>query len=191
MSIRRLVLIIGIVLTVFPLRAIATGEEENVGEKIKEAITIFIGGSNRERVGAAGDLGMFKPEDLIAYGAWGPFTTVLKADDSPHVQQAVVEALGVQGSDASGSDKQKITDLIVETIRNENIHSVVRAKAIVIIGPLMSRVDAQYKGMKTTSHGRVVNRPLESKDFSERGVLASYLEKQLDADDTILTKAIM
>ncbi len=73
MSIMRLVLIIGIVLTVFPLRAIATGEEENVGEKIKEAITIFIGGSNRERVKAAKDLAKFKPEDLITYGAWGAF----------------------------------------------------------------------------------------------------------------------
>jgi HEAT repeat protein len=107
------------------------------------------------------------------------------------VQQAVVDALGVQASNASGSDKQKIIDIIVKTIRNKNIHSVVRAKAVVIIGPLMSRVDAQYKGMKTKSHGRVIIRPLESKDFSERGVLASYLEKQLDADDTILTKAIM
>ncbi len=71
------------------------------------------------------------------------------------------------------------------------MHSVVRAKAIVIIGPLMSRVDAQYKGMKTKSHGRVIIRPLESKDVSERGLLGSYLEKQLNANDTILTKAIM
>jgi hypothetical protein len=71
------------------------------------------------------------------------------------------------------------------------MHSVVRAKAIVIIGPLMSRVDAQYKGMKTTRHGRVIIRPLESKDVGERGLLGSYLEKQLNANDTILTKAIM
>jgi HEAT repeat protein len=187
----RLVLIIGIVLTIFPHRVIATGEEENVGEKIKEAITIFIGGSGRERVGAAGDLAKFKPEDLITYGAWGPFTKVLMEDDSPQVQQAVVDALGVQGSDASEFDKRKIIDLIVEIIKNENMHSVVRAKAIVIIGPLMSRVDAQYKGMKTKSHGRVIIHPLESKDVSERGLLGSYLEKQINANDTILSKAIM
>jgi HEAT repeat protein len=191
MTIMRLTLIVGIVLTIFPLRVIATEKEENVGEKIKEAITIFIGGSSRERVKAAGDLAMFKPEDLITYGAWEPFTKVLKEDDSPHVQQAVIEALGVQGKDASELDKRKIIDLIVKTIKNENMHSVVRAKAIVIIGPLMSRVDAQYKGMKTTSHGRVIIRPLESKDVGERGLLASYLEKQLDANGTILTKAIM
>ncbi len=187
----RLTLIIGIVLTIFSLRVIATGEEENVGEKIKEAITIFIGGSSRERVGAAGNLAMFKPEDLIAYGAWVPFTKVLMEVDSPHVQQAVVEALGVQESDASEFDKRKIIDLIVKTIKNENMHSVVRARAIVIIGPLMSRVDAQYKGMKTKSYGRGIIRPLESKDVSERGLLGSYLEKQLYANDTILSKAIM
>ncbi len=189
--IMRLTLIVGIVLTIFSLRVIATGEEENVGEKIKEAITIFIGGSSRERVEAAGDLAKFNPEDLIAYDAWGPFTKVLKEDDSPHVQQAVIDALGTQGKDALEFDKRKIIDLIVDTIKNENMHSVVRAKAIVIIGPLMSRVDAQYKGMKTTSHGRVIIRPLESKDVSERGLLGSYLEKQLDANDTILSKAIM
>ncbi len=118
MSIMHLTLIIGIVLTIFPLRVIATEKEENVGEKIKEAITIFIGGSNRERVGAAVDLAKFNPEDLIAYGAWGPFTKVLKEDDSPHVQQAVIEALGVQGKDAPEFDKRKIIDLIVETIKN-------------------------------------------------------------------------
>lgn len=191
MSVMRLKLIFGIMLMIFPLHAIATGKEENAGEKIKEAITIFIGGSNRERVGAAVDLAKFKPEDLIAYDAWEPFTKVLREDDSPHVQQAVIEALGVQGKDASEFDKRKIIDLIAETIKNENIHSVVRARAIVIIGPLMSRVDAQYKGMKTKSHGRVIIRPLESKDVSERGLLGSYLEKQLDANDTILTKAIM
>lgn len=187
----RLTLIVGIVLTIFSLRVIATEKEENVGEKIKEAITIFIGGSSRERVGAAEDLAMFKPEDLITYRAWGPFIKVLKEDDSPHVQLAVVEALGVQGSDASEFDKRKIIDLIVKTIRNKNMHSVVRARAIVIIGPLMSRVGAQYKGMKTTSHGRGIIRPLESKDVSERGLLGSYLEKQLDTNDTILSKAIM
>ncbi len=191
MSIMRLTLIVGIVLTIFTIRTIATGGEENAGVEIKEAITIFIGGSGRERVKAAKDLAKFRPEDLITYGAWGPFTKVLMEDDSPQVQQAVVDALGVQASNASGSDKQKIIDIIVKTIRNKNIHSVVRAKAIVIIGPLMSRVDAQYKGMKTKSYGRVIIRPLESKDFSERGLLASYLEKQLDANDTILTKAIM
>ena len=199
MPLIRLAIIFGIVLTIFPLCTIATEKEENVGEKIKEAITIFIGGSNRERVGAAGDLAMFKPEDLIEYGAWKPFTKVLKEDDSPHVQQAVVEALGVQGSDASEFDKQKIIDLIVKTIKNENMHSVVRAKAIVIIGPLMLRdTGAKYKGsawghggMKREKRKKVVNKPLMARNIGERGLLASYLEKQLDANDTILTKAIM
>ncbi len=195
MSIRRLVLIIGILLMTFSLRVIATGEEENVGEKIKEAITIFIGGSNRERVGAAGDLAMFKPEDLIAYGAWGSFTKVLKEDDSPHVQQAVVEALGVQGKGASEFDKRKIIDLIVKTIRNENIHSVVRAKAIVIIGPLMPRdTGAKYKGSGRAwfeSEKQIITAPLMPEDIGERGLLGSYLEKQLDANDTILSKAVM
>jgi HEAT repeat protein len=195
----RLVLIIGIVLTSFSLRVIATEKEENVGEKIKEVITIFIGGSSRERVEAAGDLAMFNPEDLIAYGAWGPFTKVLKEDDSPQVQLAVVDALGVQGSDASGSDKRKIIDLIVDTIKNENMHSVVRAKAIVIIGPLMARdTGAKYKGsvrghggFQTENRKQVVISPLMQRDFSERGPLGSYLEKLLDANDTILSKAIM
>ncbi len=193
----RLTLIVGIVLTVFSHHVIATEKEENVGEKIKEAITIFIGGSNRERVGAAGDLAKFNPEDLIEYGAWKPFTKVLKADDSPHVQQAVIDALGVQGSDASEFDKQKIIDLIIKTIRNKNMHSVVRAKAIVIIGPLMLRdTGAKYKGRvgpwyENGKQKRVITGPLMAKDVSERGLLASYLEKQLDANVTILTKAIM
>jgi hypothetical protein len=191
----RLTLIVGIVLTIFSLRVIATGEEENVGEKIKEAITMFIGGSSRERVEAAGDLAMFKPEDLIAYGAWGSFTKVLKEDDSPHVQQAVIDALGVQGSDAPEFDKRKIIDLIVKTIKNENIHSVVRAKAIVIIGPLMPRdTGAKYKGSERAwweSEKQIITAPLESKDIGERGLLGSYLEKQLNANDTILSKAIM
>jgi hypothetical protein len=189
-------LIFWIVLTIFSLNAIATEEEGQVGEKIKEAITIFIGGGSRERVKAAEDLAMFKPEDLITYGAWEPFTKVLKEDDSPHVQQAVVEALGVQASNASGSDKQKIIDIIVKTIRNENIHTVVRAKAIVIIGPLMAKeTGAKYKGrVKARFMGaeeRVITAPLMQKDSSERGVLGSYLEKQLNANDTILSKAIM
>jgi hypothetical protein len=197
MFIMRLTLIIGIVLTIFSLRVIATGEEENVGEKIKEAITIFIGGSGRERVKAAKDLAEFRPEDLITYGAWEPFTKVLKEDDSPHVQQAVVDALGVQGSDAPEFDKRKIIDLIVKTIKNENMHSVVRAKAIVIIGPLLSRdIRSKYKGKydydpRTGKHGSFIISPPISKDFSERGVLGYYLEKQLDANDTILSKAIM
>jgi len=189
-------LIFWIVLTIFSLNAIATEEEGQVGEKIKEAITIFIGGGTRERVKAAEDLAMFKPEDLITYGAWEPFTKVLKVDDSPHVQQAVVDALGVQGSNASGSDKQKIIDIIVKTIRNENIHTVVRAKAIVIIGPLMAKeTGAKYKGRVRArfmrAEERVVIGPLMQKDSSERGVLGSYLEKQLNANDTILSKAIM
>ncbi len=191
----RLTLIVGIVLTIFPLRVIATEKEENVGEKIKEAITIFIGGSSRERVGAAEDLAMFKPEDLITYRAWGPFIKVLKEDDSPHVQLAVVEALGVQGSDASEFDKRKIIDLIVETIKNENMHSVVRAKAIVIIGPLMPRdTGAKYKGSERAwweSEKQIITAPLMPEDIGERGLLGSYLEKQLNANDTILSKAIM
>ncbi len=190
-------LIFWIVLTIFSLSAIATEEEGQVGEKIKEAITIFIGGGTRERVEAAEDLAMFKPEDLIAYGAWGPFTKVLKADDSPHVQQAVIEALGVQVSNASEFDKRKIIDLIVKTIKNENMHSVVRAKAIVIIGPLLSRdLRSKYKGKydydpNTGKAGSFIISPPIPKDFSERGVLGSYLEKQLNTNDTILSKAIM
>ncbi|MFQ5963718.1 MAG: HEAT repeat domain-containing protein [Candidatus Scalinduaceae bacterium] len=199
MSIRCLALIIGIVLMIFTPSAIATEEEVNVGEKIKEAITIFIGGTSRERVEAAGVLAKFKTEDLIAYDAWVPFTKVLKEDDSPHVQQAVVNALGVQGSDASEFDKLKIIDLIVKTIKNENMNSVVRAKAIVVIGPLMSKdTGAKYKGstwghggVKTEKRKKIVTDPLMQRDFSERGAVGYYLEKQLDANDTILTKAIM
>jgi HEAT repeat protein len=198
MSVRLLVPIIGIVFTIFMSRAIATEEVENVGVEIKEAITTFIGGSGRERIKAAEGLAVFKPEDLMEYGAWEPFTKVLMEDDSPQVQQAVVDALGVQGNNASGVDKQKIIDIIVKTIRNENIHSVVRAKAIVIIGPLMSRdIGAKYKGrvqshgMTTEKQGRVITGPLVSRDIGERGLVASYLEKLLDANDTILTKAIM
>ncbi len=190
-------LIFWIVLTIFSLSTIATEEEEQVGEKIKEAITIFIGGSSRERVEAAEDLAMFKPEDLITYGAWEPFTKVLKVDDSPHVQRAVVDALGVQGNNASEFDKRRIIDLIIETIRNENMHSVVRAKAVVIIGPLLSRdIRSKYKGKydydpNTGKVGSFIISPPIPKDFSERGVLGSYLEKQLNANDTILSKAIM
>ncbi len=197
MSIMRPVLIFWIVLTIFSLSAIATEEEEQVGEKIKEAITIFIGGGTRERVEAAEDLAMFKPEDLITYGAWKPFTKVLKVDDSPHVQQAVVDALGVQGNNASEFDKRKIIDLIIETIKNENIHTVVRAKAIVIIGPLLSRdIRSKYKGKydydpNTGKVGSFITSSPIPKDFSERGVLGSYLEKQLNSNDTILSKAIM
>ncbi len=190
-------LIFWIVLTIFSLSTIATEEEEQVGEKIKEAITIFIGGSSRERVEAAEDLAMFKPEDLITYGAWEPFTKVLKVDDSPHVQRAVVDALGVQGNNASEFDKRRIIDLIIETIRNENMHSVVRAKAVVIIGPLLSRdIRSKYKGKydydpNTGKVGSFIISPPIPKDFSERGVLGSYLEKQLNTNDTILSKAIM
>ncbi len=208
MSIMRLTLIVGIVLTIFSHRVIATEKEENVGVKIKEAITIFIGGSGRERVKAARDLAEFRPEDLITYGAWEPFTKVLMEGDTPQVQKAVIDALGVQGNNASGSDKQKIIDIIVKTIRNKNIHSVVRAKAIVIIGPLMSREAGTFYKGRVKGHARraekqggdirraekqvgVITDPRMLRDFSERGVLASYLEKQLDADDTILTKAIM
>ncbi len=196
MSIMRLTLIVGIVLTIFTIRTIATGEEENVGVEIKEAITIFIGGSGRERVKAAEDLAMFKPVDLITYGAWEPFTKVLMEDDTPQVQKAVIDALEVQASNASESDKQKIIDIIVRTIRNENIHSVVRAKAIVIIGPLMSREAGTFYKGSVRGHGsgkgrNVITDPRMLRDFSKRGLLASYLEKQLDADDTILTKAIM
>jgi hypothetical protein len=196
MLVRRQAFIIGIVLTSFMLSAIETEGDENVGGKIKEAIAIFIGGGTRERVEAAEDLAGFKPEDLITYGAWEPFTKVLKESDSPHVQQAVVDALGVQGSNASEFNKNKIIALIVETIKNENIHTVVRARAIVIIGPLMAKeTGAKYKGkvqarfMETEE--RVITAPLMQRDSSERGVLGSYLEKQLDANDTILTKAVM
>ncbi len=157
---------------------------------------MFVGGSTRERVGAAEDLAKFKPEDLIEYGAWEPFTKVLMEDDSPHVQQAVVDALGVQGSDASELDKRKIINLIVETIKNENMHSVVRAKAIVTIGPLLARdTGAKYKG-RVSRHfmrdeERVITSPLMQRDISERGPVGYYLEKQLDTNDTILSKAIM
>jgi len=167
MAIKHLVLTIGIVFFTFTLNMALAEEDVRVGEEIQEAITMFVGGSSRERVEAANALSEFDPDDLTAYGAWGPFTKVLRQDDSPHVQKAVVSALGIQGKKTNVFTKVKVVDLLIKTIKNESLHSVVRTEAVLVIGLLLPD------------------------DTSDRVLIGEYMEKQLDSRDTTLVKAIM
>jgi hypothetical protein len=159
--------VIGFMLTIYALNTAKAEEKGIQGEDIQEAITMFVGGSSRERVEAAENLANYKPKELISFDAWGPFTKVLMEDDSPHIQQTVIKALGVQGSNCTEFGKQKITVVLIGTIKNESLHSVVRAEAVSIIGRLMLNSSGQ------------------------RDLIGSYLEKQLDTKDTILLKTIM
>lgn len=168
MSFCRLILINIFLLTFFAFEIHAAKEvRENVGEDIQDAITMLIGGNSRERVDAVKALTEFSPEDLISYGAWGPFTNILREDGPPHVQKEVIIALGIQGRDATEYTKRKIVGLVTKTIKNEKLHLVVRSEAIVAIGHLITE------------------------DTPERQTMGKYLEKYLKSKNSILWKAIM
>ncbi len=166
MTFKHLVLTIGIVFFLFTLNIALAEEDARVGEEIQEAITMFVGGSSRERVEAAKALSEFDLNDLTAYGAWKLFTKVLRQDDSPRVQKAVVTALGKQSKNTNKYPSVKVIDLLFATIKNESLHSVVRTEAVLVIGLLMP-------------------------DDSDRVFIGEYLEKQLDSKESNLLKAIM